>query len=122
MKYLLDTNAVIWLLQDKPRARKIFELVENGLCAVSALSIYEIYSKKALGKLRIPDKIETTLEEKGAHILPVTTKDSITAAKLPLIHFDPVDRIIVAQAANRHLLLVTADSRMLEYPVKTLEI
>ena len=122
MNFLLDKHTLLWMGEGKSRVPKRIKESSVGSLFISALSLYEIYFKVACGQFRIPDKIENFITQDIFPILTISKEDAITAAKLPLIHRDPIDRLLIAQAKNRGLTLVTADHYIPQYPVKVLEI
>ena len=122
MKFLLDTHTLVWMAEGKKRIPKRIQEADFADLHTSAASLYEIYFKAACGQFRLTDSIETYLKQDQINILPIAKDDALLAAKLPLIHRDPIDRMLIAQAKNRNLTLVTADGYIPRYPVKVLEI
>lgn len=83
---------------------------------VSAVSLWEISIKAALGKLDVDcNKLEHQLVASGFLPLPITWAHSIKLRQLPLLHRDPFDRMLVAQALCEPLRLLTADSTLTGY-------
>ena len=122
MNILLDTHVVIWWYEDplrlKDEARKIIEDKENALF-LSPIVIWEILIKQTLNKLRVPEG----LIEKAIHDLieiPITIKHTQALKKLPLIHNDPFDRILIAQAKVENFYLMTRDKQIAKYDSKTI--
>ena len=122
MNILLDTHVVIWWYEDplrlKDEARKIIEDKENALF-LSPIVIWEILIKQTLNKLRVPEG----LIEKAIHDLieiPITIKHTQALKKLPHIHNDPFDRILIAQAKVENLYLMTRDKQIAKYDSKTI--
>ena len=74
----------------------------------------------ALGELAVPDHLTQQLHEEGFDELPVTVEDGSAAGPLPRRHGDPFDCMLLAQAARRRLVVVTADRRFAAYDVLTL--
>ena len=132
---LLDTHAWIWWTgRPEILPAKVRTLVENAALdfklSVSVISIWEIATKAALGKLRSdalpPDFsahewVERALQTPGLSVLPLSPDVALMSAELPEpFHRDPADRLIVAQARRSRATLVTADRKILGYPhVKT---
>jgi len=116
MRLLLDTHVLLWWLADDPAlspdVRKQIASHQN-LVYVSAVSVWEIVVKQALGKLAIAKDWADALEEDGFRRLPVTWEHALRVGQLPDVHRDPFDRLLVAQAAGEDLVLVTHD-RLLE--------
>lgn len=114
---LLDTQVVLWLLDDNPRlgARARRAISSAAAVHVSAASVWELTIKAMLGKLSIPDKLVTRLAEQGLVLLSITAEDAEGVREFPeLVLHDPFDRLLVAQARHAGLRLVTADSVLLD--------
>ena len=123
MTLLLDTHVLLWWLADDPRLTPTMrEAIGDPSTAVmvSAASAWEVAIKAALGKLTVPDGFGQELERQGFDELAVTVEDGLTAGALPRHHGDPFDRMLIAQAARRRLVVVTADRRFADYDVLTL--
>ena len=86
---------------------------------VSAVSVWEIGIKVASGKLQVADNPVTFVQNSGFAELPVTIRHAEIAAALPLLHRDPFDRMLIAQAQAEGLTLVTDDSQIARYEVPT---
>ena len=120
MNLLLDTHTLIWALEGNPTlsaAARGAIIDGNNIVFVSAVSVWEISIKKALGKLDAPD---TLLEEIVRHRftpLEITLEQGDRAGKLPPIHVDPFDRMLIAQAQSEQLTLVTRDPEIRKYQV-----
>ena len=120
MRLLLDTNVVLWMLDDPARlsrtAREALEDPANTLI-VSAVSILEAAIKVSTGKLVIDYDLPEVLAELGCEILDVTRHHAWRLRTLPRIHRDPFDRLLIAQALEEKLVLMTSDHLLAEYPV-----
>ncbi len=124
---LLDTHTLLWFLNNDSRlpvsVRQKIE--ETELVFVSAVSLWEIAIKINIGKLNIVTSFEEIKENMNAlniQELPIGFDDSLAYIGLPLIkeHKDPFDRMIVAQAMRRSLLLVSADKKLDAYLISRL--
>ena len=82
---------------------------------VSAVVDVEAAVKCALGKWKVPDGITRKLVAGGAHALPITAEHAEALRHLPLHHRDPFDRLLVAQAAEEKLTLLTVDATLKRY-------
>ncbi len=123
MTLLLDTHVLLWWLADDPRLTPpMREAIADPSTSVvvSAASAWEAAIKAAVGKLRMPDGLREELVRHGFDELPVTVEDGLAAGALPRHHSDPFDRMLIAQAARRQFVLVTADRRFSDYDVLTL--
>jgi PIN domain nuclease of toxin-antitoxin system len=87
---------------------------------LSAAVVWEVEIKRAAGKLKTPDTIESILTTHGTVPLPITLEHASAVGKLPLHHHDPFDRILVAQAQIENAVLVSADRRLAAYGVPML--
>ncbi len=123
MTLLLDTHVLLWWLADDPRLTPAMrEAIADPSTSVmvSAASAWETAIKAAVGKLTVPDGLQQELKRQGFDELPVTVEDGLAAGALPRHHSDPFDRMLIAQAARRRFVLVTADRRFVDYDVLTL--
>ncbi len=124
MNIILDTHVLIWALEKNPTlSDKAVDSIINAdnIVFVSAASVWEIGIKMNMGKLEAPDNL---LEEIKLHRftpLPIDLCHAQLAGKLPNIHKDPFDRILIAQAMYEKLILVTRDELISKYNVKTLK-
>ena len=119
--YLLDTHILLWSLSDSEklpqRIKDIIADPENHI-VVSAVSIWEISIKKSLKKLEVPDSMIDVLKENHIDFLPITVDHVLFIEKLPKIHNDPFDRLLIAQAFVEGMTLVTVDSIIPQYNVE----
>lgn len=116
-RILLDTHLLLWAVAEPhklpPAARK---RIEASDVFVSAASIWEVSIKAALGKLAAdPGELLAEIEPAGFSLLPVTGEHAAAVARLPAIHADPFDRMLVAQAKAEPLLLLTNDQILAGY-------
>ena len=87
---------------------------------VSAATIWELAIKRATGQLQTPAYLEAEVWENGFIALPITFRHAERAGRLPLLHRDPFDRMLVAQAQAESLTLITGDASIARYAVPTL--
>jgi PIN domain nuclease of toxin-antitoxin system len=122
VRLLLDSHVFLWWRMADPRLTK--ELVDEvrgaDVVYVSAATAWELGLKVALGKLRVPEAVEDGVRDSGFVELPVTFRHTRAAAALPLLHRDPFDRMLVAQAQEEGLRIVTHDAAIRPYGVATL--
>ncbi len=120
MRLLLDTHALIWALAEPERlaepARQAIEDPANEVF-VSAASLWEIAIKCGDGKLQVPDDLERALFAAGFQALDIRFPHVRRLRSLPMHHRDPFDRILVAQAQQEDLHLVTRDGRLPQYGI-----
>lgn len=124
MRLLLDTHSLIWALDSPDRLPlTVLDLFDQPgvFVAASAASTWEIAIKVALGRLVFPLlSLPRALSAAAFRELPVTIAHGIAAAELPMIHRDPFDRMLIAQARHERLTLVTRDVTIRRYPVDAL--
>ena len=122
-RFLLDTHAALWALAEPEKlsqpARMALEDAENDVF-VSVVSAWEIAIKRALGKLEAPDELEAAIRMQGFEPLLMTFHHAAQAGGLPPHHGDPFDRMLIAQAQAEGLVLVTRDSDIPLYGVRTM--
>jgi PIN domain nuclease of toxin-antitoxin system len=120
---LLDTHILLWWLADAPMlpgwmVERIAD--PDTHCYVSAASVWEIGIKRALGKLAAPLDLVPIVAEEGFRHLEITLAHAQAAAALPLLHRDPFDRMLIAQAFAESLTIATRDAVFGQYPVPLL--
>lgn len=123
MRYLLDTHIFVWWMEtNKKLTIDIKEIIEdpNNNISLSVVSIWELTIKNKLGKFKFPPNWQATLKESQLNILPVDLKHTFALDLLPLIHKDPFDRMLVAQAVAENCTLITTDPKITRYKVPTL--
>jgi PIN domain nuclease of toxin-antitoxin system len=127
MKYLLDTAILLWSV-DAPqrlnlRAREVLEDRGEEIFLSPVVS-WEIVIKVARGKLTLSrpagEMLNMAFARFGMSSLPVTHAHSLALGELPFVHNDPFDRMLVAQAKNEGMVLMTSDAILGKYPIETL--
>ena len=113
MKYLLDTHVLLWAAAGElsPSAAKYIEDESNELYFSSA-SIWEVVIKRHLNRKDFevePLMLYQGLLSSGYLELPVTAKHTLFIERLPMLHKDPFDRLLIAQAISEELMFLTAD-------------
>ncbi len=113
-RFLLDTHALIWFVSNDPNlpvsTRDKIESADDVFLSIA--SLWEMAIKLNIGKLPLQgnfEDIEPQLIAAGITILPVTFADTVQFRYLPLHHRDPFDRILVVQAINHSLVLISCD-------------
>lgn len=127
MNYLLDTSTFLWWIDDFGRlpSNILNTLVdpENRLF-LSVASVWEMQIKSQIGKLKLPnplpDIIARQINDNNLLILTIELAHVFALARLPDIHKDPFDRIIIAQAIIEHYTLISPDRHFASYPVRHL--
>ena len=126
MRLLLDTCTFLWVVggapELSPRARAAFADPANDVL-LSAVSAWEIAVKHRLGRLPLPEPPDAFVprqrEAHGIARLDLDEDSALHVAKLPDLHRDPFDRMLVAQALRDGLVLLTPDEAIGRYPVRT---
>lgn len=127
MNLLLDTCAFLWLVADAPElsqtARTVFRDADNK-AYLSSVSAWEIIVKHQLGKLPLPERAETFIQQQcQAHfieLLPLEARAVFHLSHLPDHHRDPFDRMLICQAIEHGLTIMTSDKLITQYPVSTI--
>jgi PIN domain nuclease of toxin-antitoxin system len=124
MKILIDTHILLWWLDDDPkltpRSRAVISDPANGVF-VSQVSLWETAIKQRAGKLQIgPGDILPRLPEFGFDLLQLSNAHLLALENLPVLHGDPFDQLLLAQAAHEKAVLLSADRIMQRYGVPCL--
>ncbi len=122
MNLLLDTHALLWWLAGSRMTVEARDQIADGsnAVAVSAASVWEIAIKRAIGKLRLRGSIVDHIRDGGFDALAVSGEHAERAGALPPHHRDPFDRVLVAQAQLKGLVIVTRDPSFAAYDVEVL--
>ena len=118
MKLLLDTHILLWWLDaDLVLSQEAIGLISNpeNTIFVSAVSLWEIWLKQSLGKLRLPPDFLQRLASESFESLPLTAAQTAHVGQLAWVHRDPFDRMLIAQAQADNLVLLTADEALAGY-------
>lgn len=127
MNILLDTVSFLWIITDAPAlsssARKTFQQPENDVY-LSVVSVWEIAVKVALGKLVLPaqpmEYVPAMRRQHAIKPLDLEEAAALQLEKLPALHRDPFDRMLVCQAIEHGMSLLTPDAMIRKYPVRTI--
>jgi PIN domain nuclease of toxin-antitoxin system len=114
---LLDTHVALWWRENSPRLGKDAREAIAGadVAYVSVVSAWEVAIKVSVGKLRIPGSFEEAIDDSGLSKLPLTFAHTAALAELPFHHRDPFDRMLIVQARQEGLTIVTADRKFEPY-------
>ncbi len=118
MRLLLDTHMFLWLASDSLRlTAKARQMIEGATSVhISSATIWEVAIKARLGKIgAVPEELLDEIEKCGFKELPVTGRHAVLVADLPLHHADPFDRILIAQATQEQMRLLTCDPQLRAY-------
>ena len=121
--FLLDTHSFIWLTENDLKLPNALRMTIDtaDLVYLSIASLWEMAIKLQLGKLSLQQDYETigaTLEDSDILMLPISFDDTVQVRNLPLYHRDPFDRLLIAQAMNHSLVIVSADKTFDTYPIQ----
>jgi PIN domain nuclease of toxin-antitoxin system len=127
MKVLLDTCAFLWIASGSSRLSKtaagVF-LDRDNQRYLSAASTWEIAIKHAVGRLPLPERPDVFVpkirDRSGIASLDIDEESALRAGRLPGLHSDPFDRMLVAQAIVHGLTILTPDSQIEQYGVRVL--
>lgn len=127
MKLLVDTCTFLWIVADAPalsrRARELFQAADNEVY-LSTASAWEIAVKYGLGRLPLPEPPERFVpamrERHGIAPLAIDEESALHVSRLPSVHRDPFDRMLVAQAIVHGLTILTPDPLVTQYPGRTM--
>lgn len=117
---LLDTHPLLWILEDHRRLpRWLADDVASdpGRFGVSDVSFWEIAIKRSTGKLSAPDDLPAIVGDLGFAAVPIVRRQAWALRDLPIHHRDPFDRLLVAQARDLDVPLITADADLGAYDV-----
>ena len=126
MRILLDAITFLWAVTNDPDlsddARGLFVDPENEIY-LSSVSTWEIAVKYSLGMLLLPEPpvrfVPAQRKQHGIDSLSLDEEASLYLARLPVLHRDPFDRMLVCQAVVHHLVILTPDDLINQYPVQT---
>jgi len=127
MKILLDTCTFLWIITDDPKlslqAKKLFIDPDNEVY-LSVASTWEIAIKYTLGKLPLPKPpekyIPSVRQQHDIDSLPLNEEATLYLTKLPDLHKDPFDRILICQAIVAGLIILTPDELITQYPLRAM--
>jgi len=118
VKLLLDTHILLWWLTEPQKLGKKIDAsiadISNEVW-ISVATIWELSIKHKLGRIELPHNFIEILHAEKVQILPIATQHALAIIDLPMIHQDPFDRMLIAQAKCEDLVLVTKDTMIKKY-------
>ncbi|MEK7994243.1 MAG: type II toxin-antitoxin system VapC family toxin [Planctomycetota bacterium] len=126
MRALLDTSVLLWWLSQPSRIRPdVMDALRepDAVVLFSQVSLLEIQIKVSLKKLELDfpiDRVPDLAVESGLTALALSNAAIFTLAKLPNVHRDPFDRLLICEAIQEGVAIVTSDDIIHQYPVKVL--
>lgn len=118
MKILIDTHILLWMLEGDQRlsAEMKSHIVSADTIFISVASLWECAIKINLGKLRLNImELISELANLSIEVLEIKPQHLEMLAKLPNVHRDPFDRMLISQAKTEPLVLLTEDEKMQAY-------
>src|SRR5260221_10541646 len=122
-QYLVDTHIfLLWLNGDKMLKTSTQKVLtnSNNTIYVSIVTLWEITIKHANGKLPLKTTLPEMISLSGFQVLPITVVALLELEKLPHHHNDPFDRLLISQAITENLTLISNDTQIKQYDIKTL--
>jgi PIN domain nuclease of toxin-antitoxin system len=127
VKLLLDSCTFLWIVADNPllsaTARAMFRDPANETF-LSVVSAWEIAVKNALGQMPLPEPADSYVpafrKRELIEPLPLSEEMVLQVVRLPAIHRDPFDRLLICQAIAEGMAILTPDQRIRQYPVRTI--
>lgn len=118
-RLLLDSNVFYWWSTNRKRLASdvIDAIAEAERPAISVVTPWELELKQRLNKIELPNGLWGSLETDAFALVGIELADALAAARLPLHHRDPFDRMMIAQALNRGWTIVTGDGDFSAYGV-----
>jgi PIN domain nuclease of toxin-antitoxin system len=123
LRLLIDSNAFIWMVsqpQELSAASREAIVDPANQRFLSVSSVWEIAIKLSIGKLSLPGTLQAAVDGMGAEMLPITMVHIGRVQTLPFHHRDPFDRMMIAQAIEEGLTIVTRDRVFQSYGVPVL--
>ncbi|MDP2808967.1 MAG: type II toxin-antitoxin system VapC family toxin [Rhodocyclaceae bacterium] len=114
---LLDTHVALWWFSaDSHLTEAGRDIIRSSRCHISVASVWEVAIKYRLGKLAVPPgNFLGAVRGAFIRLLPIQPEHAAATADLPLLHGDPFDRLLIAQARHENMTLLTADAVMAGY-------
>jgi PIN domain nuclease of toxin-antitoxin system len=127
VRYLLDTCTFLWIVSGSSalpeRVIHAFRHPDHEIF-LSAASAWEMALKEARGRLLLPEPshqfVRSEREAHGIAPLPIDEESALHLSRLPALHRDPFDRMLVSQAIVHGLTILTPDTLITQYPARTL--
>ena len=122
MRYLIDTQILIWaMINPEKLSKQTIEILKNNNIFISQISLFEIAIKQKIGKL--PDftlsinALVELMNQNSFNIFPITTQHIETYHAIPLLenHRDPFDRLLLAIAMSENMPIISADANFVHY-------
>ncbi len=122
MKLLVDTQILIWSTSTPERTPQAAQMLledHGNILWFSVINLWEVAIKRALNKAEFTIDVgpwRESLFDAGFQELPILSRHVFSLTGLPMLHKDPFDRLLLAQAIAENMLLLTTDSVLASYP------
>jgi PIN domain nuclease of toxin-antitoxin system len=125
LKYLIDTHTLLWIIAGDPKlspsARDIYLDKQNEIW-ISIASVWEMAIKISLGKLTIPGTLSSFMKEhilgNDIRIMNISLTQVCRLETMPFYHWDPFDRLLIAQAIEDNIPVISADIIFDKYDIQ----
>jgi PIN domain nuclease of toxin-antitoxin system len=118
LNLILDSHVLVWWLSSQPRLEPFRDVIASAAAVgVSLATPWELWIKQRTGRLNLPEDLPEQLRDNDIDLLIPTLDELRLSARLPRLHGDPFDRLIVAQALTRRAPLMTADRALAGYGI-----
>ena len=123
MKYIIDTHTILWYFENSSKLpQRIFEIIDNSDIDVSicSVSLWEITLKMNLNKLDFSmqlDELLKTIKSHDFNIIQIEDEYLNNLSKIPFIHKDPFDRMLISTAIIENMTIITTDDNIQKYNV-----
>ena len=117
-KYLLDTHIFLWWMSDSEKlSQEVFDIISDtsNQIYISSATIWEIAIKEALGKIKVDADLNSAIEANGFMELKISAICANATKRLEQIHRDPFDRMLISQALEGDMILITVDRFIVQY-------
>jgi len=124
MKILIDTHIFLWLIYQPSKLKKSHLVTlqdTNNPIYVSSISIAEIMIKKSIGKLDVEFDLNEAVDKLGISLLDYDAFSALHLVNLPFHHKDPFDRMLISQAIENNLKIISVDSKFSLYDCSLIE-
>lgn len=122
-RYLLDTHVLLWWLgEPKKLSEKVLKIISEEKIEIflSAASLWEIETKREIGKLKVPKNLAEEIKDQAILELEISGSHVKRLAALPKHHKDPFDRMIIAQALEEDLVIISSDPAIHKYSAQVI--
>lgn len=123
MNFLIDTHALIWTIEGSSRVSNVVKAIFNDQSSelfLSAVTAWELADLRRRNRVPASATVDLAIDLLSPKLLDLPAELWRIAERLPNLHGDPTDRMLIAHALFADMTLITADRMMRRYPIKTL--